>query len=109
MMGGRRGGWCRRRVNVVNSSPLNASIRRRPSASTTSISRRMSLAVWRFSSLKTSADAGDGFVDSVPGNRAGKDEGGVAVAKRRKLRVVEREGLKYCSIALFGRELKEDS
>lgn len=58
--------------------------------------------------MKASGEDGDIFRELSLGNRAGKDDGGVAVANRRKLRVVEREGLRYCSIALFGRELYEE-
>lgn len=107
-----RAGCWRRRVSVVSSSPLNASISRRPSASTSSIARRISWAVWRFSSLKTSCKCagGGGFEPaSALGRRPGKEEGGVAVARRRKLRVVDRDmlhaGLKLWSVALFGIEL----
>jgi hypothetical protein len=50
------GGWTAlrwRRVSVLSSSPLKASISRFPSASTDAISWRISWAVCRFSSSKT--------------------------------------------------------
>lgn len=71
----------------------------------------MSLAVRRFSSSKTSCifieETGLklGLIVSVPEIRTGNDDGGVAVARRRKLRVVDRDvpsvGLKLWSMTLF--------
>lgn len=96
--GGSRGGRCRHRVSVLSSKPLKASISLRPSASTNSISCRISLAVCRFRSSKTSCiligdTAFSPDPSSLPDIRAVNDEGGVAVAKRRKLRVVDRDVL----------------
>jgi hypothetical protein len=116
--GGSRGGRCRLRVSVLSSKPLKASISLRPSASTNSISCRICCAVCRFWSSKTSCILiGDASFSpgpsSVPDIRAVNEEGGVAVAKRRKLRVVDRDVLpvKLCGSKelLPGLELNEVS
>lgn len=73
---GRRAGRCCRRVKVLSSSPLNASINLLPSASTCSISFRISFALCRCSSSKTSSTFSDddglkpGPIVSVPERRA---------------------------------------
>lgn len=80
------------RVSAVSSRPLNASIRRRPSASTEVIAARMSDAVCRLDSSKTSSKDAEGSLSVDATREALKDEGGFA--SRRMLpveRVVSRE------------------
>lgn len=73
---GRRAGRCCRRVKVLSSNPLKASINLLPSASTCSISFRMSFALCRCSSSKTSSIFSDddglnpGPIVSAPDRRA---------------------------------------
>ena len=93
-LGVRGPGRCCRRVKVLSSRPLNASSNLLPSASTDSISCRMSLAVFNCSeSVVMSSPLERPFGGSRPTTRPWKEEGGAAFGSRLALRVVVRERL----------------
>ena len=74
--GGMMGGFRCRLVSVESSSPLNASRRRRPSASTSSIWCLMSCTDSTVSSSGISLMPMWVYVDSIPLDEPGKEEGG---------------------------------
>ena len=80
------------RVSAVSSSPLNASIRRRPSASTEAMAARMSAAVCRFASSKTSSKDAEGSFSAVAARERLNDDGGFASLRMLPVeRVLSRE------------------